>query len=58
MLISSVKIQSFWPGNNAVFTYLAGSTVATLDPMVCVSAVAAVTKFVSFGITGRTSYLT
>jgi hypothetical protein len=45
-------------GNNADFAYLAGSTVATLDPVVYVSAMAAVTKSVSFGITGSTSYLT
>jgi len=45
-------------GGTADSTYLAGSTVATLDPVVFVSAMAAVTKSLSFGLTGSTSYLT
>jgi alkanesulfonate monooxygenase SsuD/methylene tetrahydromethanopterin reductase-like flavin-dependent oxidoreductase (luciferase family) len=45
-------------GGNADFTYLAGSTIATLDPVVYVSAMAAVTQSVAFGITGSTSYIT
>lgn len=38
-------------------TFRSGSGVATLDPVVVVSAMAAVTKSVSFAITGSTSYI-
>ncbi|KAE9982771.1 hypothetical protein EG328_010635 [Venturia inaequalis] len=38
-------------------TFKSGSGVATLDPVVVVSAMAAVTKSVSFAITGSTSYI-
>ncbi len=38
-------------------TYAGGSMVAYMDPVVMVSAMAAVTKSVAFGITGSTSYI-
>lgn len=38
-------------------TYRGGSMVAQLEPTVFISAMAAVTKSVSFGITGSTSYI-
>lgn len=38
-------------------TFRGGSMVAQMDPVVFVSAMAAVTKSVSFGITGSTSYI-
>lgn len=37
--------------------YRGGSMVGYLDPVTLVSAMAAVTKSVSFGITGSTSYI-
>ncbi len=44
-------------GGNADAAFLGGSHVAHLDPVVIVSAMAQVTKSLSFGITGNTSYL-
>jgi hypothetical protein len=38
-------------------TFMGGSQVANLDPVTLVAAMAAVTKSVSFGITGSTSYI-
>ncbi|KAH8678282.1 putative xenobiotic compound monooxygenase, DszA family [Xylariales sp. PMI_506] len=45
-------------GGNADALFKGGSMVGYLDPIVLVSAMAAVTKSVSFGITGSTSYIT
>ncbi|RDW61482.1 dimethyl-sulfide monooxygenase-1 [Coleophoma crateriformis] len=45
-------------GGNSDASFYAGATVAAMDPVVWVSAMAAVTKSVGFGITGSTSYLT
>ncbi|KAH8670124.1 HK97 family phage prohead protease [Tricladium varicosporioides] len=44
--------------NSADAIFRGGSQVANLDPVVLVSAMAAVTKSVAFGITGSTSYIT
>jgi alkanesulfonate monooxygenase SsuD/methylene tetrahydromethanopterin reductase-like flavin-dependent oxidoreductase (luciferase family) len=43
--------------DSADATFKGGSQVAVLDPLVLVSAMAAVTKSISFGITGSTSYI-
>lgn len=43
--------------NSADAIFAAGSQVANIDPVTLVSAMAAVTKSVAFGITGSTSYI-
>lgn len=43
--------------NSMDATFKGGSQVAHLDPVVLISAMAAVTKSVAFGITGSTSYI-
>lgn len=45
-------------GNDMAATFRGGSQVAQMDPVVFISAMAAVTQSVSFGVTGSTSYLT
>ena len=47
--------QTYNQSADAIFR--SGSQVANLDPVVLVSAMAAVTNSVSFGITGSTSYI-
>ncbi|KAH8646144.1 FMN-dependent oxidoreductase [Xylariales sp. PMI_506] len=44
-------------GNDMAATYRGGSQVAQMDPTIFISAMAAVTKSVGFGITGSTSYI-
>lgn len=44
-------------GGSADAQYKGGSHVGKLDPLMTVSAMAAVTKSVSFGITASTSYI-
>jgi hypothetical protein len=39
-------------------TFRGGSQVAQMDPVVFISAMAAVTQSVAFGVTGSTSYIT
>ena len=45
-------------GNDMAATFRGGSQVAQMDPVVFISAMAAVTQSVAFGVTGSTSYLT
>ncbi|RDW95108.1 luciferase-like protein [Coleophoma crateriformis] len=49
-------IHETYQGSPAA-TYRGGSQVGTMDPVCIVSAMAAVTKTVAFGITGSTSYI-
>ncbi|KAF7534778.1 hypothetical protein G7054_g5929 [Neopestalotiopsis clavispora] len=44
-------------GGNMDAVFRAGVQVAQLDPLVIISAMAAVTKSISFGVTGSTSYI-
>ncbi|RDW60220.1 luciferase-like protein [Coleophoma crateriformis] len=45
-------------GNDMAATFRGGSQVAQMDPVVFISAMAAVTQSVAFGVTGSTSYIT
>ena len=49
-------VHDTWPGQTAN-QFLSGATCAQMDPIVWVSAMASVTKSVSFGITASTSYI-
>ena len=53
---SSFSVDETFKGNYDA-TYRGGSQVAQLDPTIFVSAMASVTKSLSFGITGSTSYI-
>lgn len=44
-------------GNDMAATFKGGSQVAQMDPVVFISAMAAVTESVAFGVTGSTSYI-
>lgn len=55
-LMSSLGAGSF-DGHEAAF-FRGGSCVGQMDPTIYVSAMAAVSQSVAFGITGSTSYLT
>lgn len=44
-------------GNDMAATFRGGSQVAQMDPVVFISAMAAVTESVAFGVTGSTSYI-
>jgi alkanesulfonate monooxygenase SsuD/methylene tetrahydromethanopterin reductase-like flavin-dependent oxidoreductase (luciferase family) len=43
--------------SSAKATFFGGAGVGTLDPLVAVAAMASVSKNVSFGVTGSTSYI-
>lgn len=60
--ITAIFIADSYAGHNiyagsADASYKGGSHIGKLDPLMCISAMAAVTKSVSFGITVSTSYV-